>query len=507
MGRKVGRRGGRGVVPPCFHIGGSYARESGANRRALSRLHPQETFIERAPLSFVTIPGLDEKRAIVCRYSSTVTKDPHWYAHTVAIADPGPLDALLPADPDVDWVAWLRHGEGFVGLGAAVHHVFPGESGARMVDARWRDFCAHATIDNELPDVVGTGPLAFSSLPFDPRHTTDAAVLMVPALIVGRQDGRAWLTRIAPSPGTPVLPPAQAAPLPPSIASSAPASLDAERWQAAVARALGLLDESFTKVVLARAVDVRAGEPIDARYLASFLAGRYPTCWTFHADGLVGASPELLIRLDAGQVTSRVLAGTIHRDTGDEKNLRWGELAQELTRSSKNLVEHELAVESVAAGLAPYCSDIVVPLRPSVLELPNVLHLASDITGDARPGVSVLRLADALHPSAAVCGTPTPRARATIARLEHLDRGRYAGPVGWMDASGDGEFAIALRCGQLSPDCRTIRLYAGCGIVSGSDPAAEYAETQAKLLPMQEALQSGDGSAHKSGDGSDGPTV
>jgi menaquinone-specific isochorismate synthase len=130
-----------------------------------------------------------------------------------------------------------------------------------------------------------------------------------------------------------------------------------------------------------------------------------------------------------------------------------------------------------------------VPEAPYVLQLPNVLHLATDVTGVVENGASSLALAAALHPSAAVCGTPTEQARALIGELEHLDRERYAGPVGWIDASGDGEWAIALRCGLISQtDPQQIRLFAGCGIVAGSDPAAELAESRAKLVPMRDAL-------------------
>ncbi len=144
---------------------------------------------------------------------------------------------------------------------------------------------------------------------------------------------------------------------------------------------------------------------------------------------------------------------------------------------------------SVAEALAPFCSGMHVPDAPYVLELPNVLHLATDIAAVADHGTSALRLAAALHPSAAVCGTPTEQARAMIAELERMDRGRYAGPVGWIDAHGDGEWGIALRCGQLDEtDPRQIRLFAGCGIVAGSDPAAELAEAAAKLVPMRDAL-------------------
>ncbi|HEY0239559.1 MAG TPA: chorismate-binding protein, partial [Friedmanniella sp.] len=180
------------------------------------------------------------------------------------------------------------------------------------------------------------------------------------------------------------------------------------------------------------------------------------------------------------------LAGTIQR-TGDGRT----DLARAdaLSRSSKDLEEHEYAVASVAAALEPFCSALNVPEHPYVLELPNVLHLASDVTAAVEPGVTALGLAAALHPSAAVCGTPTDVARDLIAELEHLDRERYAGPVGWTDASGAGEWAIALRCGILDEtDRRRIRLFAGCGIVAGSDPEAEWAEAQAKLAPMISAL-------------------
>jgi menaquinone-specific isochorismate synthase len=205
-------------------------------------------------------------------------------------------------------------------------------------------------------------------------------------------------------------------------------------------------------------------------------------------DGLLGATPEMLVRREKGLVTSRVLAGTIRRTGDDDRDLA---LAGSLARSSKDLEEHEYAVRSVADALDPYCSGMNVPETPFVLHLPNVMHLATDVTGVLRSGgdASSLGLAAALHPSAAVCGTPTAAAAAMISELEGMDRGRYAGPVGWMDASGDGEWGIALRCAQVDPqDGRRLRLFAGCGIVAGSDPEAELAESTAKLVPMRDAL-------------------
>ena len=308
---------------------------------------------------------------------------------------------------------------------------------------------------------------------------------MVPRVIIGRRSGHAWLTVVGdgdlelPEPGSALRAPK---------AVRVVADEEAERrWCRRVAEAVARIERNgLEKVVLARSVTARAAEPLDVRHLVDTLARDYPSCWTYAVDGLVGASPEMLVRRERGLATSRILAGTIRRIGSEETDLK---LASSLARSSKNLAEHELAVASVAEALAPLCSGMNVPESPYVLELPNVLHLATDVTAVAHEDASSLRLAAALHPSAAVCGTPTSVARAAIAELEGLDRGRYSGPVGWIDADGDGEWAIALRCGMVDrSDPSAIELFAGCGIVEGSDPAEELAETKAKLVPMIDAL-------------------
>jgi menaquinone-specific isochorismate synthase len=237
------------------------------------------------------------------------------------------------------------------------------------------------------------------------------------------------------------------------------------------------------KVVLARDVVAETQHPVDVRWPLSQLTAQYPGCWTFHVDGLLGATPEMLIRLERGLATSRVLAGTIRRTGDDEHDLA---LAASLARSSKDLEEHEFAVRSVAEALADH-GTLNVPETPFVLHLPNVMHLATDVTGVVHDGRTALELVSDLHPSAAVCGTPTDLARTAIDDLERMDRGRYAGPVGWIDANGDGEWAIALRCAQVEDDHR-LRLFAGCGIVAGSNPEDELAEAEAKLTPMRMAL-------------------
>ncbi len=224
------------------------------------------------------------------------------------------------------------------------------------------------------------------------------------------------------------------------------------------------------KVVLARDLEARTEHPVDPRWLLRGLAESYPGCWTFAVDGLVGATPELLVRLERGLVHSRVLAGTIRRTGDDEHDLA---LAASLARSSKDLEEHEYAVRSLADALAPHCTSMNVPESPFVLHLPNVMHLATDVAGVLSDGATSLALAAALHPTAAVGGTPTPAAVELIRELEGMDRGRYAGPVGWTDGRGDGEWGIALRCAELdAADPHRVRLFAGCGIVAGPTRAS-----------------------------------
>jgi menaquinone-specific isochorismate synthase len=190
-------------------------------------------------------------------------------------------------------------------------------------------------------------------------------------------------------------------------------------------------------------------------------------------------------------VRSRVLAGTAWPHDGVDAD----RLAAELIGSAKNRREHAYAVESLADKLRPFCGSLEVPTAPEILRLRNVLHLASNVSGTLReqdPPHELLRMLSAVHPTAAVGGTPTAEAVRLIAELERMDRERYAGPVGWIDADGNGEFGIALRCAQVmsdNGDFSQVRLFAGCGIVPDSDPDLEVAEAEAKLLPVREALE------------------
>lgn len=387
---------------------------------------------------------------------------------------------LVPGDRPV---TWLRRGDGLVGWGVAAEARTRGVTRFADADKWWRETTARADVLDEVNE-PGTGLVSFGTFGF--ADEPGDSVLVVPQVVVGRRGDVAWLTTVdVPSPTLTAAEP----PAPPVGVSFADGALNGEQWMSVVADAVARISRGdLEKVVLARDLVATADEPIDVRWPLGRLAEHYPMCWTFHVDGMFGATPEMLVRRERGLVTSRVLAGTIRRTGDDERDLA---LAATLARSSKDLEEHEYAVRSVADALEPHCSSMNVPEAPFVLHLPNVMHLATDVAGVVHDAatVSSLQLAEALHPSAAVGGTPTVVATGLIAEIEGMDRDRYAGPVGWMDATGDGEWGIALRSGRVTGS--TVRLFAGCGIVADSDPEAELAEAQAKFVPVRDALTAG----------------
>ena len=411
-------------------------------------------------------------------------------ARTVAIDDPGALLSLVPRVAPTDVVSWVRGGSGLVGWGRTL--TFEGRATTGSSRPRSGGATSWPTRSCATTSACPARDRSRSGRSPSPPQSASGAALVVPEVLVGRRGGRWWLTTIgvgAHLPGR-VDPTPQEAPPAPAQVAFADGALSGAEWSGAVAAAVARIgDGDLDKVVLARDLVVDADADIDPRWLLQRLAERYGNTWVFAVDGLVGATPELLVRLEKGLVTSRVLAGTIRRTGDDAHDLA---LAASLARSSKDLEEHEYAVRSVAEALAPHCSSMNVPEAPFVLHLSNVMHLATDVAGVLTDDVTSLALAASLHPSAAVCGTPTDVAAAAIADLEHMDRARYAGPVGWMDGAGDGEWGIALRCGAFdAQDPRRMRLFAGCGIVAGSVPEAELAESDAKFVPMRDALTAG----------------
>jgi menaquinone-specific isochorismate synthase len=392
---------------------------------------------------------------------------------TVEIDPPGrgPLDLL----PEHGGLAWMSGGNGLIGWGITARLEVRGPDRFARADAWWRARVAGLEVEDAV-GLPGCGPVAFGSFAFD--GATAKSVVVVPKVVVGVRDGRWWVTTIGRGDQDP-LPRAWSVPRPPGPVRESGGALSPDDWMAAVGRAVGRIDAGEVgKVVLARDVVVRTDGRLDPRWPLHRLAAAYPSCWTFAVDGLLGATPELLVRLEGGRACSRVLAGTLRRD-GDP-----GEYAR-LAGSAKDVAEHEYGVRSVVEALAPHCGAVHTD-GPSILRLPNVLHLATDVTAEVTDGSTSLDLLASLHPSAAVCGSPTTTASQVIRAVEGMERGRYAGPVGWMDAAGDGEWGIALR--SASVDDRTVRLFAGCGIVADSDPEVELAETKAKAAALLPAV-------------------
>jgi menaquinone-specific isochorismate synthase len=397
-------------------------------------------------------------------------------------------DLLDVLDPD--GFAWLRVGAGFVTAGTAARlRVETGRGRFERAAEAVAEALGSIAVDGPSPSGEGgpgAGPIAVGALPFDDRSPGS---LVVPALVVVRRgDGSGWVTTIGPDgPYRRTLNGHSV-----RVRSGEPvAGLDVREdpgravWTESVRRILAAIDAGeVRKVVLARQLVVEAGAPFDRRAVLDRLRRSHPSCFTYAAGGFVGASPELLVRRRGDEVASCPMAGTVRRGATPEEDEA---LTAGLRRSVKEAEEHRLLVEAVVAALAPVCAEPPAASEPDVVRFPTVSHLATRVSGVLRrPAPSALALAGLLHPTPAVGGLPRAEALATIAALEGFDRGLYAGPVGWVDAAGDGEWAVALRGAQL--DGRRARLVAGAGIVAGSDPEAEWAETEVKLRPMLAAV-------------------
>ena len=398
------------------------------------------------------------------------------------VADDRSLLSLLPRTPDDQRFAFVQGDEGVVGWGVAAR-IPVGTGPDRFARARERL--------SALTD--GASPVAFASFTFD--EDEDSSILIVPQVTIVRRNG---VTRRIVVDGAAVGPSEVSHGADVGLQADASAEVTADRpryagstvrddhWLEAVGTAIGRIRAgALQKVVLARDVHLWSRRPFDTDRVLADLAERFPSCTTFLVDHLVGASPELLLRRDGMTIRSRVLAGTAARGTDPEDDLALGAA---LLASTKDRHEHDLALRSAVAALAPTCTDLTFPDAPSLVRLDNVQHLGSDLVGTLRSDgdTHVLALLARLHPTAAVGGAPRAEAVAAIRELEGMSRGRYAGPVGWCTPDGDGEFAIALRCAEVRGD--RARLFAGAGIVAGSLPEEELTETWLKLRAMTGVL-------------------
>jgi isochorismate synthase len=399
------------------------------------------------------------------------------------------LDEYVPADG----FFFARRGRGVVTRGSARTMVIP--AGPKQVERA----AVMATEALERVGVTeGPGPMVVGALPFDGMTP---ATLTIPCVAVFRtSDETAWRVTMGHGPGSTSTGERDSGSDGRRSARSLPARspgggassrLDVspvpERadYVAAVTEARRRIRRGeLEKVVLARMLVVRADHDVDRHALLRRLRLAEPDAFVYAVHGFIGASPELLAARRGVAVTANPLAGTAARSPDPSADAA---AAEGLLRSAKDLREHAPVVDAVREGLAPVCVSLDVDASPSAIRTGKVWHLSTEVRGTLRdPAPSVLELVARLHPTPAVCGTPRAAALAAIADLERIDRTLYAGAIGWMDAAGDGEWAVGLRCAEVQG--RIALLFAGAGIVADSDPDQELAETDAKFRSMLDAL-------------------
>ena len=380
---------------------------------------------------------------------------------------------LAPKDSSV----FIRGEQGLIGWGEAKRFEAYGPNRIAELANLWREYVAGLVIEDAL-GIPGSGPIAFGAIAFADESKSSSTLIM-PKVVLGRRDERYWITTVDDSSL-----PENTAWIENQPVAFGSGRVGRDQFAELVDRAVALIEQgALEKVVLARDLTGAIEPDFDLRPTLNRLLKRYPSCWVYSVDGMFGASPELLVRVSHSQVSARVLAGTAARGTDPSVDLA---ISKALAESHKNLAEHEFAVRSLVNALEPFCDHVDADTEPFSLQLPNLWHLASDVHAVLKSQHSVLDLASALHPTAAVAGTPRLEALKLIGRLEPFDRGRYAGPVGWIGADGDGEWVIALRGAQI--DGRQITAFAGCGVVSESDGQSELTETDLKFQPILGAL-------------------
>ena len=405
---------------------------------------------------------------------------------------PEPLAAQLDllAFTGDDGLLFMHDGVGLAGRGSAL--TIPMPEGTRSVDHVETVLRSIQTDDAMMR--AGSGPVAFGALPYLPG---EAGSLTVPSVIVAKSgDGSAWCTRITQAGDVPPV-----WELPALVAERVQrwsphgfdlhSSVTHEQWCATIARAVERIHAGeLEKVVLARSVDVLATEDFVIGDILARLHALFPSCMVFSMHGFIGASPELLVSRKGSALRAHPLAGTIARSGDADTDAK---LAANLLASTKDRWEHSLVLTAFHELLGPLCDELDIPSTPSIVSLRNVAHLGTLITGSLRArdvadgkAPTALQLAGLLNPTAAVGGVPTQAAIDCQRELEPVPRGTYAGPVGWVDAAGNGEWAVGLRSARIEGN--RARMFAGGGIVADSEPMSELVETQLKLQALLAAV-------------------
>ena len=387
------------------------------------------------------------------------------------------LDAEAP-------LLFRRQQRGIVGQGVAVEAHFSGPNRFSDASAWWQGLRAAATITNPIGRPC-SGLVGFAQFSFSPRSTRTSR-LVIPSIVLGRDEEGWWVTRIGEEAGDPVLSP-EAVDGHPTVAwESSPMSEDTYMRDVETLTT-EMRQSALHKVVLARQLVGTSSQPLSLFRAVGALVTAYPDTHLFAMGGFVGASPETLASIRDNTLSLRVLAGSAARGTDPDSDAHRATL---LATSTKDLDEHEYAVISVVDSLSHAGLSAVVAESPHALKLPNLWHLATDIHAHLPERTCALDIVGALHPTAAVAGTPTELALDAIERHEPFDRGYFAGPIGWLDGEGNGEFAIALRCAELGDDRTRVIAHAGAGIVKDSDPSSELLETTLKFRPIVDAFSS-----------------
>jgi len=354
-------------------------------------------------------------------------------------------------------------------------------SATRVPASEARGFLDSLHVEDRVQS-PGSGPVLLGAIPFDSNEQHD--FILPHVSLVKSVDGRAWVTTVDDAEPNFVNPPEPA-----TIAASytVEPGVSVDHYLEAVKQARNAVrNGSITKAVIARDIVINASTPIDVYAVLLRLRSSFGSSYRYLVDNFIGASPELLVAVDNGAISSHPLAGTAPR-TGDPQTD--SALAEKLLSSEKNQIEHRVVIDMVHDTLLPFCSYLDWQPEPSVMQVANVQHLGTLMQGMlSKPFMHVLDAAIMLSPTPALGGFPKQEALKLIDQYEGIVRGRYGGAVGWFDQKGNGAFAVAIRCAQLSPDRTSARLFAGGGIVADSDPATELAETQAKFQAMLAAI-------------------